>query len=744
MSDPSKEDLTRDIVTRIEEAIDHTVTELEPNWEQAEKYYNGGTKLKDYSGRSKVVKTEMRDAIRNTMPSIFRTLLQARKIVEYTPSHPSFTAWIDQQAEYVTQLFWQNDGYRQLYNGIEESAKLKRGVLMTDWEPDPNPSLTKVTNASYSVVSQLLEADDVEIVELATEDDVTFDVSYLTREQNGKIIFQSIPTYQFFIDQYSSSIKESCEIGVHGHRADVTVAEAEQMGLEYDDWDELDAQDPETADHGGSSKHRRGYVKSQQKEHVDPKKHKFLLTQAIASVDIENVGYPQLYRFYFGGTSHRLIDYELIEDSPYDLVNLNLKAHATDGHSFYDLTHQEQDAATSLLRATIDNAHAANNPRHAANPRLTEFKDLRSPSLSAPIRTKEQIQTVAVPFTGQGLLGLLTYMDQDVQNKVGVTKAAQGLDPDAMQSTDKQAVMNTIATSQGQVELMVRNLVECTLIPVFRKMLKLATRHFSPIQVMRSKGVVIPVDLRYFDCDAIATPNVGLGTARSEQKKAALGFVLQKQEAYMEQYGLGNPFTSLAQIYNTLEDLLELDGITNTGRYLNIITPQMEQQLAEQQAQQAEEQAKKAPADPARTMLAIEEGKRQVEMMKLAHEKEESSVKALNDLMKIRADIDYKRDKLIQDRVLEAAELQQEQVNEEIKREQEANDREQPAVNDGEGRAGPRKASGEGPRTGVPRQVSPQGAPRGDNGAGGPAGNNGGSPRVSEPSRVRRVAGRSV
>lgn len=728
--DPTKEDLTRDIVMRVKDAIDHTVTVLEPNWEKAEKYYDGGSSLKTYAGRSQVIKTEMRDAIRNTMPSILRTLLQARKIVEYTPSHPVFTPWIDQQAEYVTQLFWKNDGYRQLYNALEESAKLKRGVLLTDWNPDPKPKFSRVTNVTYDVVSTLIADETVTILEMESDDEGLYDVSYLTRLDNGQILFQSVPTYQFFIDEYSCSIAESEKYGVHGHRCDVTVAEAKEMGLEYDKWDELNAEDPETADHGGSSRHRRGYAKTEDREQPDPEKHKFLLTQAIASVDLEDAGYPQLYRFYFGGTDHRLLDYERIEFSPYDLVNLNLKAHATDGHSFYDLTHQDQDAASSLLRATIDNAHAANNPKHAANPRLTEFKDLRNTSLNAPVRTKEQIQTIAIPFTGQGLLGLLQYMDMGIQNKTGVTKAAQGLDPDAMQSTDKQAVMNTIVTSQGQVELMVRNVVECTLIPVFNKMLRLATAHFSPIQVMRSKGVVIPVNLQYFDTDAIATARVGLGTARSEQKKAALGFILQKQEGYIEQYGLQNPFTSLAQIYNTLEDLLELDGVTNLGRYLNIVTPQMEAQFAQQQAQQAQEAAKSAPADPSRTLLAIEQGKRNVEMLDLAHKKEESTLKILNDILALRGDIDIKRDRLVQDRVIDAEKADQDR----IKAEQEANNDELP---DPQRIAGARSPSPERPGSGGPVSVPSNGAATGNNAASGGAGSPRNPPRVQRSSGVR-------
>lgn len=673
------EEAVRELNSRVQDARNFISTEFEENWERAERYYNGETDLDEFDGRSKVVKTEVRDAIRNTMPSIMRVLLQSRKIVEYIPGNILSGGWAEQQSEYITQLFWASDGYRQLYSAIEDSAKLKYGALKAFWIPNPRPTYFYYTKVPGAFVEQVMTLNNVEIVEVIDREDDDagmpfYDLRGYDHADNGKIVIEAVPNYEFFIDQNSTSVADAVERGVHGQCRQITVGEAEELGLEYDDWESLSTEDPEISLHSGSSDARRGYAQREAHKSKDPINYEFLLTEVYYACDLEDTGYKQLYRFWLGGSSYEYIDHEEVEDSPFEMVTLNLAGHTPFPLSVADITVPMQDAGTSLLRATIDNAHAANNPKFGGNPTLTNFDDLTSTALNAPVRTREQIQVIQTPFTGQGLMGLLGYLDQDVQEKVGVTKAAQGLDPDSLQSTDKQAVMNTISMSQGQVELMVRNLCETALIPLFRKMLRLASRHFSPKQVMKTKGKVIPVDLRHFDPDLVAVPNVGLGSANVLQKQQTLAFILQKQEEYMMKMGEDNPFTSLSKIYNTLEDLVELGGIHDVGRYFNIVTPKVEQQIAKMRAEQAKKQEENAPMDPSRAMMLIEAGKARIDRMKIETEREDSSRKRQLEAIKTKEELDLRRDNMIQERALKLLELGREDYQNQIREEQDSTD----------------------------------------------------------------------
>lgn len=680
-------DAVAEVSDLIDEAIEFKVSFMEPDWATAERYYNGFTDLEEFEGRSNVTKTEVRDAIRNMLPSIMRILFHSRKPVGYKPSSVTHAMWVDQQAEYACDIFVKNNGYMTLYQAILEALKLKIGPIKTWWESNPEPEFFRYTAVPMTVVEQLIddpltEVSTFEQAETQLGEVEVYNVTGYRLYENGRIISEAVPNYEFFISQNCNSIEMALEQGVHGHQRIITVAQAMAMGLEYDSWLDLDFEDPETNNHQSSSQERRKYQKKEPNsvKSKDVLKHQFLLTEAYVKYDMEDEGHPQVYKFLLGGTNYTYLHHEQVDDSPYALVIPIPIQFTAYGHSVADLTITEQDTSTSILRATVDNAHAANNVKIAADPQKTNFEDLLNPAINAPIRKRsgDTLQTVQIPSTAQAMLGVLGYLDQDIQNKIGITKAAQGLDPDALQSTDKDAVLNTIMTAQGQTELMVRNIVETGLIRLFRILLKLTVRHQSPIQMMQVKGKVIPVDTRMFDVDAVAYPNVGLGTASPLQKQSALSFIYQEQKMAMKEYGPNNPFTSYAQMYNTLEDMLEANGIYNVERYFNIVTPGVEKQWAEAQEkakqEMAKQQAENAPMDPSKAFMQVEQGKREVETLKaIGEQRDKERQRALQALIEAEK-ADLERDKMDQNRIMTLLELGQEQANAEIEAQQQSND----------------------------------------------------------------------
>ena len=75
------DEVTSELGYLVEQGSNFMFSEFEQDWEIAEAYYAGGSTLKTEEGRSTMVKTEVRDAIRSLMPNMMRVLLQARKPV---------------------------------------------------------------------------------------------------------------------------------------------------------------------------------------------------------------------------------------------------------------------------------------------------------------------------------------------------------------------------------------------------------------------------------------------------------------------------------------------------------------------------------------------------------------------------------------------------------------------------------------------------------------------------------------
>jgi hypothetical protein len=691
----SVEDATSELASVVEQSSNHMFSEYSQLWEQAEAYFGGKTRLKIEEGRSSLVKTETRDVIRSLMPNIMRVLLHSRKPVIYRPHSIRSAAFAEQQSHWAVQQFYANGGYMTLYSAVMESFKLKAGPIKTYWEENTEPEHIFVTGISAAEVAAYSEQEDlvvesVEERELPTSGEIVYDIHAVRYFENGRIVMQAFPVYEFFVEETATNLQDY----VHGHRRSVSVSEAIEMGIEYDNWRELDDNDPKTSDAANVEQQKRGYVPTDRETSDDLMNYRFLLTEAYCKFDLDGDGVPEKYVFYLGGTTYTYLHHEQVEDFCIDIVCHDPVPFSVIGRSIVDITMESQDNETAVLRAVMDNAMMANNPRPAADPTKVNFHDLMNNTIGAPIRTKgdARIDYTETPFTAAQLLPFLQYLEQDAQMRVGVTKAAAGLDPDAMQSTDKQAVMNTIQLSQGQVELMARNIIETGLIPVFKRLLRLSMRHMDKRQMIRHKGALVPVDISNFDPNLVAEPGVGLGTTSPEQKMAALQFVYAEQQKYLMSMGMDNPFTSLSQIYNTLEDMVELGGLTNVGRYFNYVDKNIEamiaQKMAEANAKNAEQQAAMQPVDPGRSLLLVEGMKSRVTMQQTMAQMRIKELELQGKALEVAEKLDLERDRMAQDRVIEFAKIKREELSDDVKREQDSTSASRPESRSGTASSG--------------------------------------------------------
>ena len=84
-----------------------------------------------------------------------------------------------------------------------------------------------------------------------------------------------------------------------------------EMGLEYDNWRELDNDDPKENDAAHVEEHRRSYIPNQDEDlESDLMNHEFLLTEAYYQYDMDGDGVPEKYVFYFGGSSYEYLHHE--------------------------------------------------------------------------------------------------------------------------------------------------------------------------------------------------------------------------------------------------------------------------------------------------------------------------------------------------------------------------------------------------------------------------------------------------
>lgn len=682
----------------IDEACDFIGSAMMPHWEEAEKYYDGKTNLPTIKGRSRATDTAVRDAVRAVKTSVLRSLVSEREVVRYTTTQPELAQLADLQTDYAADLFWSNDGYAALVDVVQDALLKKVGIMSVKWVQDYEVTHLTAQSIDAATLEELRNNPSVSVTQTELIPNLAmqlYNANFTYLQPKGRIHIEHIPLYEFFISESATSIKDA---RVVGRRRSVHVGDAIAMGLEYDDWSELDDLDVEDYDATGESVLRRGYSKDRVEDthESDPSMRRILLTEVYARFDLDGTGVPQLYCFYLGGTNYVLLSHEKVHDIPIHSYCADPQPAAFFGKSLFDIMQETQDVGTSLLRATVDNAHLSNNRRLAVHETMVNVSDVLSSEIGAPIRVRApgMIQEIGTQPTIGSMLPLLQYLNQRGEVKSGVTSAALGLDPNAMQSTDKDAVRNTIELAKGQVNYYARNLAETGFKETFRHLLKISILNFD--EIINFRGIEVPQEI--LQPDMPIQPAVGLGNADRMERIMFLDSLIQYQMQAFMQLGLANPVVTLEQHYNAMADKAKLMGFPDLSRYMNLVDPQTTQQFMEELIQR---QQPPPPPDPTEGMIEVEKIKSQAALQEaqlkaqaeaakaefeatLEMQKQEAQRDATEEQIRVRMteilmDDDLKRDEMLQKLYIEAAKLNNETLAREAQAEQKATKPQQPS-----------------------------------------------------------------
>ena len=651
----------------IQDAVDFVDSEIAPQRIKAQRYFDGEVDIGYEEGRSRVVATKCREVVRGLKPSIQRIFLTSEKPVEFVPRGPEDVAIAEQATSYVSYKFQQHDGYRVLNDVFQDAMVKKAGIAYVYFNEEMETEIHTFTNLTDEEFAVIIEDDDVEVLEhevrvglsvdqMGVEIEVPeHDVKIARSIPHGDICIESVPPEDFFVDRNARSIDNYY---ICGHSTEMRVSDLIAMGFSPDDLAGLDSTEYSVVDDEAEFE-RRGYaVDEGEDENISAASKKITVTNAYMELDIEGTGVPRLYQFLCAGSTFKLLNFYEADCAPYAIFECDPEPHAFFGSSLVDLVMDDQDAATAMLRGVLDNVALTNNPALQIVDGQVAVDDLLNNEIGRIVRVKapNSVMEMAVPFTAGQTLPALQYFDQLVDNKTGVSKMAQGLDPDVLKSSTATAVAASMEGQTGQAEVIARNFAEGGMRQLFRLMLDLMVKNTDNEEIMRLNGSFVPVDPRAWDTDMDLIVNVGIGTGRENERAAALQQALQIQQQVYAQYGPMNGVVSLTQIRNTLADLLALGGLRNADRYFMPMNPEIEQQMMMQQQQMAQQQQAMAAQQPDPNAAFM-----QAEAMKAQTRAQVDMTKAQMDyqykMHKLGMDDDLARDDMVQDLAVKVAEI---------------------------------------------------------------------------------------
>lgn len=647
----------------IMDAVDFIEGEISPQRVKAQRYFDGEVDIGFEEGRSQVVATKCREVVRGIKPSIQRIFLTNDKFVEFQPRNAEDVPLAEQMTSYIGYKFQQQDGYRILNDVLQDAMVKKAGIALAYFDESEEQEIHTFSGLTDDAMQLLVEQDDVEVLEHTETMSISVDEMGMEIEMpmhdvkiartitKGDIKVESVPPEDFFVDRNARSIDDFYVIG---HTTEMRISDLLAMGFDLEELQDVDGGRYSAMDDEAEFE-RRGYaVDEDDDENESVASKKVSVTTAYMELDIDGTGKPRLYQFLCAGAGYKLLNFYEADIAPYAIFEVDPEPHAFFGTSLVDLVMHDQDAATSMLRGVLDNVALTNNPALQIVDGQANIDDLLNNEIGRIVRVKQMgaVGEMAVPFTAGQTLPALQYFDQLVDNKTGVSKMAQGLDPDVLKSATATSVAASIEGQAGQAEVIARNIAEGGMRRLFRIILDLAIKNVDGEEIARLNNQFVPVMPSAFDPEMDLIVNVGIGTGREQERAAALMQAFTIQQQIYQTYGPMNGVVTLTQLRNTMADMLALGGIRNSERYFLPITPEIEQQMLMQQQQAAAQQP--PMPDPNAAFM-------QTEQMKAQTRAQVDMAKAQMDqqykMHKLAMDDDLARDDMVQDLAVKVAEI---------------------------------------------------------------------------------------
>jgi len=631
----SEEQLQGVISAEIYDAISFIDDDIGGNRALATEYYYGQAFGDEEEGRSQVVSMDVRDTVQGILPSLMRIFFGPERVVEFAPQGPEDVQSAEQATDYVDFIFKRdNPGFKILHSAFKDALVRKCGIVKYWWDESVEVKAESFSMLDEQTMMFLTQDPDIEISAvreypvpgtqpmndaqgIMTPPPMMYDVEIKRRIKSGKVKIEALPPEEFLIDRRAKSIDEATFVG---HRTMKTVSDLVAMGYDYDEMVEV-AGNGNDFDNNQEYQARNPFAVISTANNGDPSSKSVLYIEGYLKVDFDGDGIAEMRRICTVGTGNKVIRNEIVDDRQFADFCPDPEPHTFFGMCPADVVMDIQRIKSNVQRGILDSLAQSIHPRTAIVEGQANMEDVLNTEVGAVIRMRApgMVQPFTTPFVGQAAFPMLDYLDDIKQTRTGISKAASGLDADALQSTTKAAVSATVNAAHQHIEMIARIFAETGLRKLFTGILKLVIENQDKERMIRLRNTFVPIDPRSWDANMDVIVNVGVGDGTIEDRINILNQVAMRQEMLIKETGVNNPVVSLPQYTNTLTKMLQLAGIKDSQNYFNQLPvdfqlpeppppkPTPEEMLAQVQVQsiQADIQKKAAELDLERQKMIM-------------------------------------------------------------------------------------------------------------------------------------------
>lgn len=621
----SEEQLQGVISAEITDAISFIDDDIGGSRALATEYYYGDLFGDEEDGRSQVVSMDVRDTVQGILPSLMRIFFGPERVVEFAPQGPEDVQNAEQATDYVDFIFKRdNPGFKILHSAFKDALVRKCGIVKYWWDESVEVRAESFSMLDEQSMMMLTSDPDIEISAvreypvpgtepqneaqgIMTPPPMMYDVEIKRRIKTGKVKIEALPPEEFLIDRRAKSIEDATFVG---HRTMKTVSDLVAMGYDYDEMVEASGNGNDF-DNNQEYTARNPFAVISTANNGDPSSKSVMYIEGYLKVDFDGDGIAEMRRICTIGTGNKVIRNEIVSERQFADFCPDPEPHTFFGMCPADVVMDIQRIKSNVQRGILDSLAQSIHPRTAIVEGQANMEDVLNTEVGAVIRMRApgMVQPFTTPFVGQAAFPMLDYLDDIKQTRTGISKAAAGLDADALQSTTKAAVSATVNAAHQHIEMIARIFAETGLRKLFTGILKLVVENQDRARMVRLRNTFVPIDPRSWDAKMDVIVNVGVGDGTIEDRINILNQVAMRQEMLIEKTGPNNPVVSLPQYTNTLTKLLQLAGIKDSTNYFNQLPvdfqlpeppapkPTPEEILAQVQAQSIQADIQKKAAE---------------------------------------------------------------------------------------------------------------------------------------------------
>ena len=532
-------------------------------------------------GWSQIVSSDIQDTVEWILPQLIKTFMATDRAVVFEPSKAADVEPSEQATDAVNYVFHkQNNGFLILYTALKDMLTVRNCAVMWRKETQEVVSSTPFKGATPEMLAMLTEqggeieqANQAEMIGPDGMPVMVFNGRLKKTEEKTIIKVDAFSPEDLLIDrEWTSPLLSDCPYVCRMMR--VTLSDVKMMGLDCTA-DELRSSDgmafSADAQFRLSKVTQTGVSTASsfddRNENDDSMAEGWIrIEYVLIDADGDNIAERHcIYRL-----QDKILKDEIVSHVPIATCSPTLNTHRWDGMSIADAVGDLQKMHTELLRQTFNSSYLANNPRtkvltDANWSPLANIDDLLDSRPGGVIRVRQMdaVTEQITPFVAGATMPLLEYIQTMRENRTGVSRTSQGMNPDALNNTATGRQID-VSQSAQRIELIARIVAEVLLKPIFAGILKELTDGTMEKLAFRLRDKFVEYDPNEWRDQYDMTINVGLGTGDKQAQAGQLQMIMQNQMALMGM-GLATP----DHIYHTQAKIIENAGYKDVQNFLN-------------------------------------------------------------------------------------------------------------------------------------------------------------------------------